>query len=282
MKISIVVGGTNTTCALFNGKKILKKTEMKTHPEKGKEYFLNNLVKTIEKVKAGKKVRGMGVGIPGPINQKRGIVLNPPNIPIRNFPLKKFLEKKFKTKVFLENDANCAALGILSKKKIKNFVLITLGTGVGGAIVIDKKLYRGMGNAGELGHITIDKNGYKCHCGNRGCLEEYISSRGFERLAKKYFGKKMNPKEIEELAKNGNKRARKIYEEVGRYLGVGLASISNILNPEIVFLTGKISKSGMLLLRPAKEEMKRRILVKPPKIRLSKNMELYGAAELVK
>ena len=164
---------------------------------------------------------------------------------------------------------------------MENFVLLTLGTGVGGAIVIGGKLYIGMGNAGELGHVTIDKDGYACHCGNRGCLEEYVSSRGFERLTKRHFGKKMAPKELYELAVKGNKKAKKIYEEIGKYLGIGLATISNILNPEAIFFTGKISMSGLLLIGPAEKEMRKRILVKPPKLSIVKNMELYGAASLL-
>ncbi len=275
-KIAVVVGGTNTACALFKENKIVKKTERRTEVA-SEEKLIEFIVKLIEEMKGDKKIKKIGVGIPGPIDQKRGVVLNPPNIPVRNFPLKRFLEKKFGVKVTIENDANCSALGIVKKRKVKDFVLLTLGTGVGGAIVVNGKLYRGMGNAGELGHITIEPNGYKCTCGNRGCLEEYVSARGFERLAKKYLGKKLSPREIMELALKGNKKAKKIYEEVGRYLGIGLATISNILNPGVIFLTGKISLSGPLLLRPAIKEMKRRVIVIPPRISVVKNMELYGA-----
>ncbi|HDI02619.1 MAG TPA: ROK family protein [Candidatus Aenigmarchaeota archaeon] len=275
-KIAVVVGGTNTACALFKENKIVKKTERRTEVA-SEEKLIEFIVKLIEEMKGERKIKKIGIGIPGPLDWKKGIVLNPPNIPVRNFPLKRFLEKKFGVKVTIENDANCSALGIVKKKGVKDFVLLTLGTGVGGAIVVNGKLYRGMGNAGELGHITIEASGYKCTCGNRGCLEEYVSARGFERLAKKYLGKKLSPREIMELALKGNKKAKKIYEEVGRYLGIGLATISNILNPEIIFLTGKISLASSLLLRPAIKEMKKRVLVTPPKISVVKNMELYGA-----
>lgn len=282
-KIALIVGGTNTKCALFEGNRIVKKIKSPTHVEKGKFFMIDNIIKMIENIKENKKISGIGMGVPGPIDRKRGVISNPPNIPWRNVPLKKIIQRKFRTKVAIENDAKCAALGVLARKKTKNFILFTLGTGVGGAIVTDGKLYTGMGNAGELGHVTIEKDGLKCNCGNMGCLEEYVAARGFERLAKKYFGKRLSPLELERMAKKGDKKAKRIYNEVGEYLGIGLANIGNAFNPETIYFTGKISRSGPLLLEPARKEMAKRIFVKPPKLKMAEEeAELYGAASLIK
>lgn len=281
-KIALVVGGTNTTCALFKGNIIVRKIQRPTGVNKGKKFMIENTMDMINEAKQNKKINGICIGVPGPLDRKTGVIINPPNIPWGNVPLKKIIRKRFSTKVFLENDANCVALGLLKTEKLRNFVLITLGTGVGGAIVINRKLYTGNGNAGEFGHVTIEKNGVRCHCGNRGCLEEYVSSRAFYRLAKKYFGKRLSPLELEKMARNGNRKAKRIYEEVGRCLGTGLANITNMLNPEAIFFSGKISRSGPLLFKPAREEMKKRVLLKPPKLAVAKeDAELYGAASLV-
>ena len=117
--------------------------------------------------------------------------------------------------------------------------------------------------------------------GNKGCLEEYVAARAFKRLSRKYFGKTISPKELEKMAKR-NKKAKKIYNEVGKHLGIGLANIADAFNPEVIYLSGKISKAGSLLTKPAAEEMKKRIIVKPPKLKVVRNAELYGAASLIK
>ncbi|MCK4634519.1 MAG: ROK family protein [Candidatus Aenigmarchaeota archaeon] len=281
-KVALVVGGTSIACALFRGNKIIRKIERKTHIEKGKEFIIKLIIEMIEEVRGNKKISGIGLGSPGTIDRKKGIIFDSSNIPWKNVPLKKIIQKMFKVSVFLENDANCAALGILKKEKVKNFVLLTLGTGLGGAIVIDGKLYTGIGNAGEFGHSTIKMDGMKCKiCGNRGCLEGYVSGRAFKRLSKKYFGKKLSPLELGKIARKDNKKAKRIYEEVGKCLGVGLANITNTLNPEIIFLTGKIIKSSSLFLKITEEEMKKRIIMEPPKLKIVKeDVELYGAASL--
>lgn len=279
--IALVVGGTNTTCALFRENKIIKKIERPTHSKKGTRFMIKNMLDMISEVKGNRKIAGIGIGSPGIVDNKTGIVIKSSKLKWKNLPITRIIKKEFKTKVFLENDAKCAALGVLKVEKTKNFVLVTLGTGLGGAIIINGKLYTGIGSAGEFGHSTIEKDGIKCHCGNKGCLEEYVSARGFERLARKYFGKKINAKELQKMTRN-DKKAKRIYEEVGKYLGIGLANIGNYFNPEVIYLTGKISKSGSLLLKPARKEMVKRIYVKPPRLKIAKEgAELYGAASLV-
>lgn len=281
MKIALVIGGTNTTCALFRGKRIVKKTERPTGARKGTKFIINNILNMLSEAKANHIIVGIGVGSPGRVDSKTGFIISS-KLKWKNLPMAGIIQKEFKKKVVLENDANCAALGTLQKTKTKNFVLITLGTGLGGAVVIDGKLYKGMGSAGHFGHSTIEKNGFKCTCGNRGCLEQYVASPAFQRLGKKYFGKKLSPLELEKLARKGDRKAKKVYDEVGKWLGIGLANIGNAFNPEIVYFAGKISRSGSLIFGPAREEMKKRIIVKPPKLkRAPDDVELYGAASLI-
>lgn len=281
-KIAVVVGGTNVKCALFEGNRIALSLERPTHPEKGIKFMVKNILDMIRDVSGGRKIAGIGIGSPGIVDSERGIVVKSSKLKWKNLPLAKIIRREFRTKVALENDAKCAALGVLATEKENNFVLITLGTGLGGAVVIDGKLYKGMGNAGEFGHWTVEKNGVKCNCGNRGCLEEYACKRGFERLAMERFGRKLSPLELEKLAKR-DKKAKKIYQEAGEWLGIGLANVANAFNPKTIYLTGKISRSGSLLLGPARKEMEKRVYVKAPKLKVAcEEAELYGAASLIK
>jgi len=280
-KIALIVGGTNTVCALFSNNRLIRKIERQTRSDKGRKFMIQNIVDMVNEVRGDRKIIGVGFGVPGLIDREKGVVKKA-KLPWINIPLKKILQKKLKTRIFFENDAKCAALGVLKTNKTKNFVLITLGTGLGGAIVIDGKLYTGMGNSAEFGHIIVKDNGPRCKCGKRGCLQQYVAAPGFHRLSKKYFSRKMSPLEIEKMARKGDKKAKRIYEEIGKCLGAGLAIISNTLNPDVIYFTGKISKSGSLLLGPARKEMKKRIFVSPPSLVVEKeDMELYGAASLV-
>ncbi len=179
----------------------------------------------------------------------------------------------------LENDANCMALGESTfgyGKNIKNLVCVTLGTGVGAGIVINNKIYTGRSNAGELGHITIDINGYKCKCGRRGCLEEYVSARGIKRTAKK-LGINKNILEIYEMAKLGSIKAKKVYETTGTYLGIGLSTLVKLLDPDLIVIGGGISNAGDLILKPAVKEMKKRTFFRTPSVKIAKLKDNAGA-----
>lgn len=282
-KIAVVVGGTNVKCALFKDNRIILSLGRPTCPEKGKKFMIKNILGMISDVKGGRRIKGIGVGSPGIIDSERGIVVKCSKLEWKNLPLKKIIKDEFKTNVVIENDAKCAALGVLKKTKAKDFVLLTLGTGLGGAVIIRGKLYKGMGNAGEFGHWTMERGGIKCKCGNMGCLEEYACKRGFERLALKYFGRKLSPLDLEKLARKGDKMAKRIYQEAGEWLGIGLANIANAFNPETIYFTGKISRAGKLLLGPARNEMEKRCYVKTPKLKIcDEDAELLGAASLIK
>ena len=179
----------------------------------------------------------------------------------------------------MENDANCFALAeaiIGAGKNSETVIGITLGSGIGGGIVIKKKIYRGaFGSAGEIGHMVIKSGGFKCSCGSSGCFEKYASEKFFKRKSK------LLPLELEKKAKKGDKKAKRIYLEFSQNLGIGLTNIINILDPDIIVIGGSIAKAGSLILNPAKKEVKKRVLSpqskKSVKIRVAKLGEFSGA-----
>jgi glucokinase len=235
---------------------------------------------------AGKeKIKKIGIGIPGPLNQKADLVLNPPNLKfLKNCPLAGIIEKETGVKTLMDNDANCFALGeaVLGAGKGKNIVLgITLGSGVGGGLIVKGKIYRGaFGSALEAGHVTINYLGPECSCGGKGCLEEYCSRRFFLRKGKE-------PEEIFKKAKKGDKESLKIFEEYGKYLGIGLSNIINIVDPDLVIIGGGISGAYPFFIKAAKKEIKKRVIssfskkyVKIKKAALGEFAGAVGAAKL--
>jgi len=283
--IGVDFGGTNIMAGLILNNKIIKKTEVKTEASKGKNAVIKNLIKAINSVMT-KNVAGIGIGSPGPLDYRKGIIVKPKNIPLKNVNLKKVLEKKFKIPVVIDNDANCFTLGEALYGSGKNYdcvIGLTIGTGVGGGIVINKKIFHGRMNAGELGHTSINFNGIKCNCGNIGCIEEYVSARGIMRLAKGLKAK--TPLEVYNLALKGNKKAIKVFEKMGFYLGIAAANFVNIFDPDIIIIGGGISNAWEFFSKSMKNTVKERCVVnKNPIIIKSrlKDAAIVGAASLVK
>ncbi len=261
-RIGVDAGGTKISAGLVAGNKLIRKIKIPTEQGKGRNQVIKNILKAISIVSQGiekKEIEVIGIGLAGPVDSKNGILKVAPNIKgLQNFPVKKIIEKTLGIKTIVENYAKCIALAESRQFKCKNLIALTLGTGVGGGIIIDGKIYHGSGYAGELGHIVIDYKGYKCSCGNNGCLEEYCSGRGVERLAKKYFGKAIPPLEVQRMAEAGNKKAIRVYNEFGTYLGIGLADYVNIFNPEIIVIGGGIGRAWKLFLPSAIKEMRKR------------------------
>jgi glucokinase len=285
--IGIDFGASKIAIGLVKGKNIVKKLKFSTESNKGKRYTLKKLFDGINLVMSGirnKDIIGIGIGVVGPLDYKKGILIKPTNLKGWGIvPLKKLIEKKIKVKTKLDNDANVAALGehIFYKKDL---ICLTLGTGVGSGIIINGKIYHGKGGAAEIGQTIIKQGGIKTTCIAPGCFEEYVGKRYYYRLSKKYFKKKLEPKEIENLAKKGNKKAKRIFNETGYYLGIGLANVINIFDPELIVLTGGLSKARNLLLNPAMKVVKKYSLFKT-KIVISKLREdaaILGAAYLLK
>jgi glucokinase len=253
--IAVDLGGTNLRVALVEGNRVLK--YVKNPTPKTKNELLNLMVDSISQV-ITKDVKAIGVGSPGPL--ANGVILNPPNIPFKNFNLKKFLENKFKKKVVIENDAKCVALAELKLGvRKKNFIILTLGTGIGGGIIIDNKLYTGShGYAGEVCGLVID------------------NGKHFETLWKEKRGN------IMELFKNKEKNK---LEKISKYLGQGIASLINVFDPEVVVLMGGARESGKPFLDMIKKHAKEYVVLPTmPDIKWSKieHPGILGASLLVK
>jgi len=261
MTIGIDVGGTNIKGVLLNNNKTFKKVRFKINSKSNKNLIIAQIFEVIETLKKRqKKINKIGIGVAGPVDFKNQKVLNPPNIPgLKNIYLGKIIKKKFGVKTVIDNDVHCLVLAetILGAAKGKKSVVgLALGTGVGGGIILNGKIIHGAkGTAGELGHMTIKKGGWKCKCGSRGCLEAYICERGQEKTAKEILGKSMSSIALQKSAEKGNKKALKAWDIIGENLGIGLANIVDTLNPEIIIIGGGLAWAGDLLLRPAKETM---------------------------
>ncbi|MFH1656880.1 MAG: ROK family protein [bacterium] len=277
--IGIDIGATKIIFVLLEDNQVLKKRKIKT-PKNQKE-LVDALRKNITHLLPQKGViAGIGIGVPSLLDLKREVVLNPPNLTcLKECPLPKIVKGCFEEiPVVMDNDANCFALAeaCLGAGKDAEIVCgITLGSGLGGGIVKAKKIYRGaFGGAGEIGHMTIKFDGHQCICGGAGCFEEYASEKFFKR-------KKINSKELNRKASSGDKQALAIFTEFGNNLGIGLANVVNILEPEIIILGGGISKAGKYFIPAARAEAEKRIISpfskKYVKIKKAKLGEFAGA-----
>ena len=280
--IGVDLGGTNIKTALVAPEgKIIKKYEISTQAKKGTKTIINNIISSIKHVQQG-KITGIGIGSPGPLDYKKGVATNPVNLPFKNTPLRRIIQNKFELPTYLDNDANCLALAEAvfgQGKKYENVIGITLGTGLGGGIVINKKIYHGRTNAAELGHMTINYDGPKSRCGNNGCIETHVAARGIISI----YNKKSNPYLIYKLALQGDKKAIETYKKMGYYLGIGLANIICALDPDIIIIGGKISNSWKFFSKTMNDIVKKRYFAKPCPIVKSKLKEagILGAAALV-
>lgn len=280
--IGVDIGNTKISFVLSEGGRLVSSQIILT--PKNKKEVVKIIKENIHKFKKeiGKqKIEGVGIGIAGPLNKERTLILNPPNLRIlANFPLAKIVEKESGIKTIMENDVKCFTLAeaIMGAGKGYDSVLgLTLGSGIGGGFVFKDtggkiRIYKGIfGGAGEVGHMTIKMDGEKCSCGNLGCFENYASEKFFD----------IPPLEMEKRAKKGEQYAKTVYQEFGRNLGVGLANLINILDPEIVVIGGGIAKAWPLFLNAAKSEIKKRVLSieskKSVKIKISKLGDLAGA-----
>ncbi len=256
--IGIDIGGTKISLVLGNSKgKILAKLVISTQTRAKTQACIYELTATLRKLirEAGipkKKILGIGVACPGAVNAEKGILPRSPNLPRwAGIPLKKILQKATGLPVYLANDANAAALGeniFGAGKHAKDFIYITVSTGVGGGLVLNEELYEGASfSAGEIGHMSIVPDGVRCKCGKRGCLEAYASGTaiaGFFRKGTDRPGKNISAREVGMAARKGNKLAIESYKQAGYYLGIGIANLLNILNPEKVVIGGGVLKSA--------------------------------------
>ncbi|MBW2974931.1 ROK family protein, partial [Candidatus Woesearchaeota archaeon] len=239
-----------------------------------------NIIDSIERL-MDNDTGSIGIGSPGPLDYRTGIIGKTPNLPLQGVNLKSLIKSRFRKKVCIENDANCFVLAeaILGAGKKNSFVAgLTIGTGLGSGLVIDKKIYHGRCSAAEIGHTTINFNGPKSKCGNNGCLESYVSARG---ILSRTSLKVDDTKELFDMASKGNKKALAAWEKTGFYLGIGITNIINTLDPEIIVIGGKIAGAWPYFNRKLKETVKERALFKCKIVKSSlKDGGILGAALL--
>jgi len=282
--IGIDLGGTNTKIGLVNDKgKIVRKEHFSTKGFKGPDPLIEKMVIVCLKLLHDEEVRsadfcGIGIGVPGIVDSAHGIIYNLTNIfGWKNVHLKAKLQRLIPTKVYVDNDVNLMALGELhygAAQGAKNIVCVTLGTGVGGGVIVDGKLYRGSTlSAGEIGHMTVDQNGPACNCGNRGCLEAYVGNqrivesavKGIRSGQKSLIAKlvdndlsKVTPEIISKAADRGDKFAKEIWRQVGECLGVVFAGLVNFFNPDMFVVGGGVAAAGPVMFDALKKTVRER------------------------
>lgn len=265
--IGVDLGGTNLRIAAVDSSgHVLEKISTDAEVARGRDYVLDEMCKNVRALAArfggAGKLLGIGIGVPGIIDQQTGLVRESPNLPDwRDYPVRDEIERRLQTNVILENDANAAALGekwLGIAGKVEDMCMLTLGTGVGGGLVLGGKIWHGMtGMAGELGHTTVFPNGVQCGCGNRGCLEQYASATAVKRMALEAIGRgealelaqamdrdpEFSAKSIYQMAMQGDKPARQIFQVVGESLGIVLANVINIFNLPMYVVGGGVSNA---------------------------------------
>jgi glucokinase len=279
--IGVDLGGTNTRTALLSQEgSILERHKVSTHADEGWKQVVARLVENIAQhqkiaMEKGLKVSAVGVGAPGVIQMDRGIVVKSPNFPDwNNLPLKEHLEKALHIPVFIENDANAAALGeqwLGAARGINSMILLTLGTGVGGGIILNNRIWQGAdGMAGEIGHMTLIPDGRLCRCGNTGCLEMYASARGIVQSYREAVGSsgsaasgEFSSEKIYKAAMEGEPVARKVMKDMGLMLGIGIANLINIFNPQMIVIGGGVKDAWQLFINTTQEEVMRRAFKVP-------------------
>jgi glucokinase len=310
--IGIDIGATDIKAGLLNSNlKIIKRKKLDTREFPNRDSMIEAVIDLISSVRLGLKgkIKGIGIGAPGLINPEKGWIYSLVNIAgWKDVPLKRILERRLKTPIFIDNDVNVMALAELyygRAKAKKNVVCLTLGTGVGGGIILEGKLYRGSTfSAGEIGHIPLNEDGPGCNCGGRACLERYVGNRYIvegvlEKIRKaplptiipdlvKDDLAKVNPEIISIAANKGDLLARDTWQDVGRRLGINLAGIVNLLNPEMIIVGGGLAKAGEVLFNTIRKTIKERAMSVPAGIvkvvpaKLKEDAGIIGAAVLVR
>lgn len=241
-------GGTYVKVGIINSQgKILKKIVYSSRKLKQKQSFIN-IIKSIIKRFGGFDIAGIGIGAPGIVDIKKGFIYYLPNISgWKNYPLKNTLEKKLRLPVFVDNDANVFALAearLGAARKAKNAIFLTLGTGLGGAVIFNGKILEGRTSASELGHVPLALTGNLCGCGARGCIETFTGSNYLLEKYARLKGSKSLPagvKAIFDAAKRGEKEAIVLWKDFSKALGRFLSGMINVFNPEVIIFGGGVS-----------------------------------------
>lgn len=308
--VGVDLGGTTVKVGLVDSKgRIVRKAVLDTFADEGPDRVVKQIKKCIYEVlkPGGYKIKGIGIGAPGVVQLKDGIVENPPNFPgWTKVKLGKKITEEFKLASFVDNDANAAAIGELifgAGKKFDSFIMITLGTGVGGGIVLEKKLFRGSrGFAGEIGHASIDYAGPQCKCGSYGCIETYAGNNYLTARVKDALLQRedslitrimreeqipLTPKIISRAMEAGDEFAISVVEDLGRKLGFTFANVANILDVTNFVVGGGVAGFGKRLFTAMEDGAKDRVgkslksFIKIVPAKLKNEAGILGASALV-
>ena len=315
--IGVDLGGTNLRIAAVDGRgKLREKIATGTGVARPRDEVIAEMCLAIQALaakqkKAGGRLTGVGVGVPGIIDMKSGMLRGSPNLPgWEDYPVREEIERRLGTRVFLENDANAAALGekwLGAGRKVDDLCMITLGTGVGGGIVLGGRIWHGMtGMAGELGHIMVEPEGPRCGCGSLGCVEQFASATAIERMAREAAAGGSAPalarvaakrgfssETLCQMAEAGDSAAQEIFARVGRALGIVVAALVNTFNLPMYVIGGGVADAWEMFSPAMFEELRKRSFVYAAtsshpaggktviaRAELGADAGLYGAARL--
>jgi glucokinase len=262
--IGVDVGGTKILAGLVtHDGTVISHREYAT-PVETEEALLDGLEAAVREL-LDEGVVAVGFGIPSQIDQRAGVALGSVNIPLRGVPFRDEMAERLGLAVGIDNDANAAAIAEWTAgagRGTTDMVMLTLGTGVGGGLILGGRPYRGWFGAGaEIGHMVIVHDGVRCRCGGHGHLESYVSGKAADELAAEAFGPAADAYRLVRLAREGDARAIDLLQGIGEHLGSGIASLVNIFNPELVVVGGGFAAAGELLFGPAQIVADREVLV---------------------
>lgn len=286
--IGVDLGGTNTVVGAMtaDGSEQFAMHAIPTRPDLGADSVVARIAGLIEQAitetcgatgRTRADFAGVGIGSPGPLDREKGLVIFTPNLGWRDFPLRDRVADAVKLPATLDNDGNCATLGewwLGAARGAQHVVGVTLGTGIGGGLILGGRLYHGASDAAaEFGHTTIDTNGRRCGCGNYGCLEAYASGPAIAERAREALAggepsampqmvggdlSRLTAALVYDAAKQGDELAIEVVRDTARFLGTGIANLLNIFNPEVVVLAGGVVQAGEQLFEPLRAEVRRR------------------------
>ncbi|WP_315118856.1 ROK family protein [uncultured Clostridium sp.] len=271
--IGIDLGGTKINSVLSDLQgNVISQCTIFTEAFKGEQIVLNRIMDTIDKVlqdsnKTIEEVRAIGIGSPGPLNSKEGIIITTPNLPFKNFNIVNPIINKYRVPTYLDNDANAASMGELlfgAGKGTENMIYVTVSTGIGGGGILNGRLYRGNTyNALEIGHMTVEPNGPKCNCGNYGCAEAVSSGTAIARQGKEAVEKgektslsnykNITAFEVFKEAENGDLVSNNIIKKSLNYLGICISNIITSFDPEMIIIGGGVTKAGDIVFKSVRE-----------------------------
>lgn len=300
---AVDLGGTYLRIALVDGSgRIHDQLKQRTPQGSSPDVIVDALAAAADKWSSnGRRIAAVSIMVPGTVDTKNAVVVQAPNLPsLTNFPLQAVLEERFGWPVLLENDANAAAVGEMwlgAARGRRDVVSVTLGTGVGGGVILDGELWRGAhGSAGEIGHTTVDPfSGLKCKCGNVGCLELFASATAIVRMTRERLpqfpqsvlkSEELDAEKVYHAGRDGDELALSVFKKFGIYLGIGLANLINIIDPEIIVIAGGVVNGWDLFAPHMQHEVNERaVRVTAQQVQIAAaqcgdNAGLLGAARL--